>query len=242
MPFTLAHPAAVLPLRRFCPRWLSFPALVFGAMAPDSGYLLGSWGGRLSHSLLGTVAFCLPVGVLMLVVFYGLRGAAVRLLPADDQRVLLPLCQRPAGPAATALVSLLLGIATHLLWDAFTHNEGWAVRHVALLQTPVFTLGNRTARLCHVLWYGCSFAGMAWLFVAFERWKQGALGVTSARGRAVLRDAVLVAVLAVPMQLIHHLVHGTLGLVLAGAFGVLLVAGAVGLRLWKANASVRIAE
>ena len=28
MPFTLAHPAAVLPLKRFCPRYLSFPALI----------------------------------------------------------------------------------------------------------------------------------------------------------------------------------------------------------------------
>ena len=36
MPFTLAHPAAVLPLRR----WLWFPGLVAGAVAPDVGYYL----------------------------------------------------------------------------------------------------------------------------------------------------------------------------------------------------------
>ena len=28
MPWTLAHPAAILPLRRFAPRWLSLPALI----------------------------------------------------------------------------------------------------------------------------------------------------------------------------------------------------------------------
>ncbi|MFX7840593.1 DUF4184 family protein, partial [Acinetobacter baumannii] len=28
MPWTFAHPAAMLPLRRLCPRWLSWPALV----------------------------------------------------------------------------------------------------------------------------------------------------------------------------------------------------------------------
>ena len=36
MPFTLAHPAAVLPLRRH----LWFPGLVAGAVAPDVGYYL----------------------------------------------------------------------------------------------------------------------------------------------------------------------------------------------------------
>jgi len=32
MPFPLAHPAAVLPLKRFCPQRLSFSALVIGAL------------------------------------------------------------------------------------------------------------------------------------------------------------------------------------------------------------------
>jgi len=41
MPFPVAHPAAVLPLRRYCPRYLSFPALVVGSLSPDLGYLFG---------------------------------------------------------------------------------------------------------------------------------------------------------------------------------------------------------
>src|SRR5581483_12465816 len=38
VPFTLAHPAAVLPLRR---RGLVFSALVVGSMAPDFEYFFG---------------------------------------------------------------------------------------------------------------------------------------------------------------------------------------------------------
>jgi hypothetical protein len=54
MPFTLAHAAAVLPFRPYCPRVLSFPALVVGSVAPDAGY----WSGpldlkRISHSFAG---------------------------------------------------------------------------------------------------------------------------------------------------------------------------------------------
>jgi hypothetical protein len=41
MPFPVAHLAAVLPLRRYCPRYLSFPALVVGSLSPDLGYLFG---------------------------------------------------------------------------------------------------------------------------------------------------------------------------------------------------------
>jgi hypothetical protein len=48
MPYPLAHPAAVLPLRRLCPRRLSFPALVVGSLCPDVGYPLGV--SRFSHS------------------------------------------------------------------------------------------------------------------------------------------------------------------------------------------------
>lgn len=209
MPFPLAHPAAVLPLRRYCPRWLNFPALVIGSLSPDLSYLFGeNIGGALGHRFVGSFEFCLPAGVVLVVLFYALRSTAVRMLPGPYQRALLPLCQRPAGPIWVILISLLIGAWTHLLWDSFTHKDGWAVQHLPLLQSVVVTVGSRTARVCHVLWYGCSFAGVVWLFLVFERWKQvcvgGGAGVSS---KAVLWDAVLVALLVLPIQLVHHLIR-----------------------------------
>jgi hypothetical protein len=38
MPFPLAHPVAVLPFRRYCPRFFSLPALVAGSLVPDYGH------------------------------------------------------------------------------------------------------------------------------------------------------------------------------------------------------------
>src|SRR6267142_2803077 len=71
MPFTLAHPAVVLPLRRFSPRVLSFPALVVGSITPDVGYCFGRLNvEEFSHSFVGSLAFCLPVGLLMVAIFY----------------------------------------------------------------------------------------------------------------------------------------------------------------------------
>ena len=44
MPWTFAHPAAVLPLRRFSgPGLLSFAALVIGSTSPDFLYYIGQF-------------------------------------------------------------------------------------------------------------------------------------------------------------------------------------------------------
>src|ERR1039458_366285 len=113
MAFPLAHPAAVLPLRRYCPRWLSFPALVIGSLSPDAGYCLGNLGGldwgTFSHGMLGSVAFCLPVGVVLLALFYGLRAPVIRMLPAPYQQAFLPLCWRPPGSPSAVVISRLSG-------------------------------------------------------------------------------------------------------------------------------------
>ncbi len=242
MPFTLAHPAAMLPLRRYCPRLLSFPALIFGSMSPDAGYLFGDFKlDRLSHSLFGNLTmdrlshywfegliFCLPAGLLMLGAFYYLRAPAVRLLPERHKRTFLPLCQQPLGGPVVILFSLLIGVWSHLLWDSFTHNDGWFVEHLALLQSPVVVVGHRTARVCHILWYGFSFVGIVCLFLAFEHWKETAGGGSLAdSGRAKLRDAIVLAIIVLPIEAIHHLVHGRRGIYLVAGFSLLVVIGVI---------------
>jgi hypothetical protein len=230
MPFPLAHPAAVLPLKRYCPRWLNFPALVIGSLTPDAGYLFGELhGGRFSHDLLGSFGFCLPAGLLMVVLFYWLRAPLARMMPTPYQRALLPLCQRPPGSPWAIVISLLIGAWTHLLWDSFTHTNGWFVQHLSVLQSPVVLVAGRRARVCHLLWYGCSFAGVVWLFWVFEKWKQGCVnGAAAVSGKAVMRDAVLVAILVVPIELVHHLVRlNKLGLCLLAVVCALLVIGIV---------------
>lgn len=227
MPFTLAHPAAVLPLRRYCPRLLSFPALIIGSFCPDVGYAFGDGDiSTFSHRLLGSLGFCLPVGLVLLVLFYFLRGPAVGLLPAAYRQTLLPLSRRPLGSPWAVLISLVLGTWTHLLWDSFTHNEGWFVQHLSVLQTPILSVGSRTARVCHLLWYGCSFAGVVWLFLVFEQWQQTHAGrAAGTLGKTMVRDAVVVAILVLPIQLVHHLARGRFVLVLIAGLCALVLSG-----------------
>jgi hypothetical protein len=225
MPFTLAHPAAILPLRRYCPRFLSFPALVIGSVSPDAGYLFKGLNLEgFSHCFVGSFAFDLPVGVLMLVLFYWLRAPVVGLIPQRSRQVFLPLCQRPPGSPLVAVLSLLIGTWTHLLWDSFTHRHGWLVEHLSILQTPIMVIGWRTLRIHNVIWYGCSFAGVVWLWFAYERWKQDFHAATPVTPFKVkLRDAVLIATVLVPLEAMHHLISGLLGLCLVGVSSALLV-------------------
>jgi hypothetical protein len=172
MPFPLAHPAAILPLRRFCPRLLSFPALVVGSLICDAGYFSGSlhWE-KISHRLLaGSIGFGLPAGFAALLLFYALRTPFVRMLPAWYKRVLLPLCERPAGPPASLAVSLLIGAWTHIILDSFTHQDGWFVERLPLLQKSLFATPHGLFRICDVIYCGTTLVGVIWVALCYWRW------------------------------------------------------------------------
>jgi hypothetical protein len=223
MPFPLAHPAAVLPLRRFCPRLLSFPALVIGSLCPDGGYCFGKFG-ELSHTVRGSFEFCLPLGFIMLAVLYALRFRVVSLLAPHYRQAFLPLCERPAAPVLVLLVSLFLGIWTHLLWDSLTHTTGWLVQWFPVLQSSVTVFGGHNARICHLLWYACSFIGIVFVFMAFDQWRRASSSLAGITGSPSLRNAMLMGILLLPLELAHHLFRSWLGLCFFALLCGLLVA------------------
>jgi hypothetical protein len=224
MPFPLAHPAAVLPFRRYCPRFLSLPALVAGSLAPDFGYLFGPLRlDELSHQLRGSVVLCLPLGLLALGLTYGLRSLALRRLPGACQPGFLHLRWPPLGSPGVIVVSLLVGIGTHLFLDSFTHKNGWLVERWPLLQMSLGAVAGRNVRVSSVVWYACSFVGVALVFMAIRNWQlesSPAPAVGSPKARWL--GAILVAIAVLPIQLAHHLLPSLLGM-LAVAFMTFLL-------------------
>lgn len=222
MPFPLAHPAAVLPLRRYCPRFLSFPALVAGSLSPDLGYFFSGLGiDAFAHSMLGSIGFSLPVGLLGLLLFYRASYFAARHYPVFHQRVILPFSAPRRTPVWGVILSVLIGSWTHLLLDSITHKNGWLALHLPLLQHTVLAFHYRRLRVCHLLWYGCSFLGMAWLFLAFRSWQESHLsGSVRMPRRKRLLEAGLVASLLIPIEFVHHLVRGVPGLMLVAALSL----------------------
>ena len=149
MPFTLAHPVAVLPFAR-CRR-IHFPAMVIGSLAPDFVYFLHGravpGGHGLADLLWPNLPLCFALYALYLALWHRtLRdflpdclNAAYR-LPESTIAAATHKRRQTAVVLFTFVFSALFGMITHLFLDAFTHPTGWFVQHFAPLQQPVFAL------------------------------------------------------------------------------------------------------
>lgn len=169
MPFTFSHPAAVLLLRRLCPRWLDFPALIIGSLMPDLGYFTGDYIlSAMAHDAGGALIPCVPTGWLCYLVFGAAWQSWVALLPAPHRQGLrLGWVGTPwtGWRFARITLSLYLGAWTHLLWDSATHLHGWLVVAHPLLRAP--WLG---VPVYSWLQHGSSLLGAAALAWAYRRW------------------------------------------------------------------------
>ena len=181
MPFPLAHPAAVLPLRRWCPRHLDFAALVIGSVTPDAGYCLQQFGvDQFSHSPLGSVAFCVPAGIAMLLVFHAIRESLVATLPMPHRLALLPLCAKAGSRDARVVVlSLLIGAWTHICLDLLTRESNWLLYQLPGLQDEIAAMERQHIRFYRLLWYALSLVGLAWLTLVYLQFLKRSTGYRS---------------------------------------------------------------
>lgn len=173
MPFTVSHAAAVLPFRRLNLVWSAF---IVGSMAPDFPYIVASVKYRnLGHVWPGVLYFTLPTALIALWLFHDfLKRPVIGLLPWGIQARL----QAQAGEFRfggirrfVAIVgSTLLGIATHLVWDSFTHSFTWAWRDFRWLhqRVPVPFFGNVPGY--YVAQYASTIGGMLALAIWVWLW------------------------------------------------------------------------
>jgi len=129
MPFTPAHTAIVLPLagsKRF-----SFTALIAGSMVPDFEFFFRMREvDNIGHQWYGVLLFDFPVALLCCYLFHNLlRNLFLDNMPSIIRRKFMDVYdfnwnQYSAGHKLIVTVSLLTGIATHILWDGFTHYDG----------------------------------------------------------------------------------------------------------------------
>jgi hypothetical protein len=165
MPFTFAHPAAVLPLHAVGRR-LPLSALVVGSMMPDIGYFFAPTPAFLvdNHTLAASFTFCLPWGVVVLAILTVLEVGWSPLLP-ESLRPPQPVARwRPLGLPLMA-AALVLGAWTHDLWDAWTHASGWFVERTPALQGEL----TRGMRAYGLLQYLSTFLGAAALAFALRK-------------------------------------------------------------------------
>jgi len=182
MPFTLSHAPAAWPFRK---TRLEMPALLIGCFAPDLPYFMFIRPyGLIGHTLLGAFIFDLPVSLVVLWLFYAyVEQPLSMLLPKGIRRRLNPVTSNfsfwPPARLALIVVSILIGTATHILWDSFTHTFYWPYRHWSFLSDVVLVPVAGNMQMDKVLQYGSSLFGLVFVAVWIWSWYRATKPVES---------------------------------------------------------------
>ena len=151
MPLTFSHPALVLLAKYLPERWVSMTGLVVGSVTPDFEYFIRMKVESIySHTWLGMFWFDLPLSVLLTFMYHSLvRDFLICNLPLFLKKRL----SRFMGFNWTyyfkrhflkVIICLLVGIATHIFWDGFTHPHGDFVKIIPVLKENTMLFGVRT--------------------------------------------------------------------------------------------------
>jgi hypothetical protein len=193
MPFTVSHIAAVLPGYRLLTRAHVFTAAVIGSMVPDFGLLVPGFLTRWqTHSFLGLFTFCLPVGLTAYwLALLLIRPSMIEVVP-DGAYLRLRAAHPPASIRQFsawlyAAAALLLGAATHIIWDAFTHEDARGVRMFPLLTDYGPEMAGHPLHMYRWLQYGSSLFGLAVVAAALTLWLRHAPAPLEPPSRRIAR-------------------------------------------------------
>ncbi|WP_338847021.1 DUF4184 family protein [Massilia sp. W12] len=174
MPYTLAHPAAVIPLRLLFPRHTSLGAMAIGSMMPDLVFFISVPVTRdQSHSLAGLLWFCLPAGILCwLLLHFFLKPPLLAFMPpwiGTRLGAMLANVKQVRhlswNAAAIVSASVVLGALTHLIWDTFTHPNTLIADHFAFFQQVVSLPYGLQLRMYNLLQHLSTLLGLSVIMI-----------------------------------------------------------------------------
>ncbi|KKY00297.1 membrane-spanning protein [Paraclostridium benzoelyticum] len=145
MPFTLAHPAVVIFSKN---KNFSSLGLILGSMAPDFIYfLLFNPSSDLGHTLLGFLILNLPICFLLnYLILKFIKNPFIINLPSKICNYYTYLINydfnfKSPKDIFVFTYSCIVGMLTHIIWDAFTHKTGYFVVNINLLKESIHILG-----------------------------------------------------------------------------------------------------
>jgi len=138
MPLTIAHPAIILPVIRYSRNAAFSTGLVIGCLTPDFEYFLrAQLTSRVSHTILGQFIFCLPVGLILVLLWQAvIKRPLLQSIPRWARQRLGSVHQSRISTLThwmLCALGLVLGSFSHIFWDAFTHETGYFVRLMPML-------------------------------------------------------------------------------------------------------------
>jgi len=165
MPFTFSHPAIVLPLTYLPRQWFSLTGLVIGSLTPDFEYFFRMRiKSNYSHTIDGLFWFDLPLGLLLAFIFHNIvRDSLFDNFPSILKSRFLAFRHFDWNGHFkrkwfVVTISILIGAASHIFWDGFTHDHGYFVQTIPALQNSMNFLGGQIPIL-KILQHSSTFIG-----------------------------------------------------------------------------------
>lgn len=180
-------------------------------MIPDFEYFIRMRvSSTYSHTWSGLFWYDLPLALLALVVYTLLvKDKLITHLPAGiNRRFSAYQNNRPRYDFlffVIAVVSILIGAASHILWDSFTHPAGYFVKHHHILKQKVL-IANHGVAFYNMLQHISSTVGALIVIYAIYRMPRGELTNADAGKMAKYWGLiVIVALIVVAIRMITGL-------------------------------------
>jgi small basic protein len=176
MPFTLFHPALVLPGRYLPAKWkqyFSITGLITGSVTPDfEKFIQMRAGNTYSHTLAGAFGLDLPMSVVLALLFHVVvKDTLIAYLPTAALVARFSVYKNQRWQLkrqyVVVLMSMLIGIFSHLALDSATHANGQLANQLPALSNyyEVLFLTIRGYQLLEVSYYVLSTLAI-WLAFA----------------------------------------------------------------------------
>ncbi|MGD9200710.1 MAG: DUF4184 family protein [Chitinispirillia bacterium] len=173
MPFTFSHPAAVIDLPK---KYFSLSALVIGSMIPDIEYFI-----RLEpvrhhiHSWPGFLWLGIPIGTFIYLFFHiFLKYPLVSILPKDHQEKLIPVCKKFSLKTPKdffkIILSIFIGILSHIIIDSFTHSNNFLTDYIPFLQKYIIKIPFLHITVSEFLQYFTTVTGIGYIILRYFLW------------------------------------------------------------------------
>ena len=123
MPFTLSHAVLTPPLSKLSKGHLPIAALAIGCMTPDLHRLFTQLDHHVTHQWSGILFPNLPIGLFFCLLWYFIyRPVSYRFLGLRDPLQIKSFDDVVAFSLMSCF-AIMLGTATHLIWDGLTHLD-----------------------------------------------------------------------------------------------------------------------
>ncbi|MCJ8314275.1 MAG: DUF4184 family protein, partial [Pseudomonadales bacterium] len=157
-------------------RKLSIVALIIGCIIPDFVMFIPISSYDVSHSIVGLIMYCLPMGLIVYLFFVHFSAALIiDTAPSWLSKRVYKCHDFNFKYSIVSLIlistSLILGATTHILWDVFSHQNTWLTQLIPILNKNIpilnknITIFNLSIEYYKLIQYMSSLIGLPVLII-----------------------------------------------------------------------------